>query len=204
MVCLPVPPLARMPEIAEMSAAGSGLSWVAVNLSFSCAKFNNNRQVPPMTPISRRDFLRALSAGAATLPAVSLLASQEGCKQDMGVNPSPVTGQKVTLTLANESALQSAGGSIRRTFDGNNGGNAVLVVRVSESGAADFKTMSVVCTHAGCAVNNPAGGQVRCPCHGSTFGAQAGNFAANLSGPAPSPLQTFPTTFDGSLITISF
>lgn len=108
------------------------------------------------------------------------------------------------LTLANESALQGVGGSIRRSFGGNNGGNAVLVVRVSQSGSAAFKTMSVVCTHAGCAVNNPAGGQVSCPCHGSTFSAQAGNFAANLSGPAPSPLQTFPTTFDGSTITISF
>ena len=122
----------------------------------------------------------------------------------MGVNPSPATGQKVTLTLANESALQSVGGSIRRTFDRNNAGNAVLVVRVSQNGATAFKTMSVVCTHAGCAVNNPAAGQVSCPCHGSTFSAQAGNFAANLSGPAPSPLQTFPTSFDGSLITISF
>jgi Rieske Fe-S protein len=110
----------------------------------------------------------------------------------------------VALTLANESALKSVAGSIRRAFGGNNGGNAVLVVRVSQSGSAAFKTMSVVCTHAGCAVNNPAGGQVLCPCHGSTFSAQSGNFAANLSGPAPSPLQTFPTTFDGSTITISF
>ncbi len=157
-----------------------------------------------MTHISRRDFLQSLSAGTALLAGVSLLASQEGCKEDMGVNPSPVTGQKATLTLANESALQSVGGSIRRMFDGNNGGNAVLVVRVSQSGDAAFKTMSVVCTHAGCAVNNPAGGQVSCPCHGSTFGAQAGNFASNLSGPAPRPLQTYPTTFDGSVITISF
>jgi Rieske Fe-S protein len=154
---------------------------------------------------SRREFLRTATAGAFALGSAVWLAGLEACnKADNGVGPSPLTGQKVTLTLSNEPALQSVGGFIRRVFGNNNGGNEVLVIRLAASGSNAFKTMSVICTHAGCPVNNPSGGQVFCGCHGSTFGAQAGDFGSNLSGPAPSPLQTFQTSFDGSIITVSF
>jgi Rieske Fe-S protein len=160
--------------------------------------------MPSIPPLSRRTFLKS-AAGAVALGSSVVLAGLESCQNpDMGVGPSPLTGRKVTLTLANEPNLQSVGGFIRRTFGSNNGGNEVLVVHVTATGSGAFRTMSVVCTHAGCPVNNPAGGEVFCGCHGSTFGAQAGDFASNLSGPAPSPLQTFQTTFDGSTITIAF
>lgn len=154
---------------------------------------------------SRRDFLKKFSAGVAIAGGAALFANMGSCIfPDSTVDPSPTTGQKVKLTLANEPTLQVVGGFIRRTFGNNNGGNAVLVLRVAQNGTSAFKTMSVICTHAGCAVNNPSGNQVACPCHGSIFGAQNGNFANNLSGPAPSPLQTFQTSFDGSTISISF
>lgn len=156
-------------------------------------------------PSSRREFLRRASVIAIALAGSSFLLNQEACNvPDQTVGPSSTTGQKVTLTLANEAGLKNVGGFIRRTFGGNNDGNDVIVMRLAASGTDAFKTMSVVCTHAGCAVNNPSGGIIQCPCHGSTFGAQAGNFAVNLGGPAPTPLQTFPTTFDGTTITISF
>jgi len=154
---------------------------------------------------SRRDFLRNFWGGIVIAGGGAWIAGLESCNlPDTTVGPSPLTGQKVKLTLANESSLQAVGGFIRRTFGNNNGGNDALVVRVAQSGTSAFKTMSVVCTHAGCAVNNPSGSVVYCSCHGSAFGTQSGNFANNLSGPAPSPLQMFQTSFDGSMITISF
>jgi len=154
---------------------------------------------------SRRHFLKTVTVGVTAMSGMAWLASLEACTSaNNGVSPEPLTGQKVKLTLANEPSLQNVGGFIQRSFGNNtNGNNPVIVVRTASSGAGAFQTMSVICTHAGCAVSNPAGGQVNCPCHGSVFSAQAGNFAAVLGGPAPAPLQTFATAFDGTTITIS-
>ena len=154
---------------------------------------------------SRRDFLKKAAVGMAAIGGTMWLSSLEACNStNNGVAPEPLTGQKVKLTLANEPTLQNVGGFIQRSFGNNtNGNNPVIVVRTAASGIGAFQTMSVICTHAGCSVSNPSGGQVFCPCHGSVFSAQAGNFAAVLGGPAPSSLQTFATTFDGTTITIS-
>lgn len=155
--------------------------------------------------ISRRHFLKTVTVGVTAMSGIAWLASLEACTSaNNGVSPEPSTGQKIKLTLANEPSLQNVGGFILRSFGNNtNGNNPVIVVRTAANGAGAFQTMSVICTHAGCAVGNPMGGQVSCPCHGSVFGAQAGNFASVLGGPAPAPLQTFATTFDGTTITIS-
>jgi len=159
---------------------------------------------PQANDVSRRRFIQTVSAGVLSAGFVAWLAGLESCN-NAATNPgtAPSTGQKVTLTLANESTLQSVGGFVRRTFGGNNGGHPVLVVRTGSSGSGAFRTMSTVCTHAGCLIDNPSGGQCLCECHGSVFGATAGNFSSNLGGPAPGPLQTFATTFDGTTITIS-
>ena len=164
--------------------------------------------LPPtgVSPFSRRRFLKSLSVFAAAATGMLGFSALESCKKadDNGPAAPTATGQKVTLVLANESSLAAVGGFVRRTFGSNNNGSDVLVIRVAQGGSNAFETMSVVCTHAGCAINNPSGGQAQCPCHGSVFGASASNFAANLAGPAPSPLPTFPTTFDGKNITIQF
>jgi Rieske Fe-S protein len=155
---------------------------------------------------SRRNFLKTTTMGLATIGGAVWLASLEACATDTSTNPidASLTGQKVALTLANEPPLQNVGGFIRRTFSNNNGGKAALVIRVASSGTDAFKTMSTICTHAGCDVNNPGGGQLLCPCHGSVFSTQSGDFGRNITGPAPRPLQTFQTTFDGTTITVSF
>ena len=165
----------------------------------------NNITKEQPAEVSRRQFIKTVAVGVTAMGGMAWLATLEACTSaNNGVSPQPPTGQKVKLTLANEPSLQNVGGFIQRSFGNNaNGNNPVIVVRTGSSGTGAFQTMSVVCTHAGCAVNNPSGGQVSCPCHGSVFSAQAGNFAAVLGGPAPSPLQTFPTTFDGTTITIS-
>jgi Rieske Fe-S protein len=135
-----------------------------------------------------------------------LLTILQACsKKNNPVNTPPPTGFVATLTLANEAALQNVGGFVRRNFGSSaNGGNDVIVARLDSVGTDAFGTASVICTHQGCAVNNPSGSTIICPCHGSIYGAQKSDFARNLSGPAPSPLPTFTTTFDGTTITITF
>jgi len=155
---------------------------------------------------SRRRFLKTVSAIAIGATGASMIAALPGCKSpdDSGPEQTPTTGQKVTLALASEASLATVGGFIRRAFGTNNGGKDVIVVRLAATGTAAFKTMSVICTHQGCAVNSPTNGVIGCPCHGSTFGASASNFATVLGGPATTPLQTYATTFDGTIITITF
>jgi cytochrome b6-f complex iron-sulfur subunit len=74
-------------------------------------------------------------------------------------------------------------------------GQPVVVARPSPQRAACF---SAICTHMGCTVQ-PAGGQLRCPCHGSVYSAVTGQV---VSGPAPRPLPRIPVTVhNGEVVT---
>ena len=55
---------------------------------------------------------------------------------------------------------------------------------VSQPTRGDVVAFSAICTHMGCTVA-PAGNQLQCPCHGSTYDLATGE---NTGGPAPSPL----------------
>jgi Rieske Fe-S protein len=156
--------------------------------------------------IDRRTFLQFITIGTAALGSTAWISTLEGCSKNSNpITPPALTGQKISLILANEPDLQNVGGFIRRSFGSNaNGGNEVIVMRFAVSGTGAFATASTICTHQGCAVNNPSGTTITCPCHGSVFGATSNNFATNLSGPAPSPLTTFATAFDGTTVTITF
>ena len=64
------------------------------------------------------------------------------------------------------------------TFDPD---HRLFVVRAED----DFHVVSAVCTHLGCTVQwKQDRNEFACPCHGSRFHADGGNFA----GPAPRPL----------------
>ncbi len=95
----------------------------------------NEKKIIPDSSYSRRNFLKTATMGLATVGGVVWLAGLEACTNDTPTSPGDagLTGQKVALTLANEPALQSLGGFIRRTFSNNNGGKAVLVIRVASS-----------------------------------------------------------------------
>jgi cytochrome b6-f complex iron-sulfur subunit len=69
----------------------------------------------------------------------------------------------------------------------------VLILR-DENG---FRAISAVCTHLGCTVNLMDWG-FSCPCHGSKFNWNGGNFA----GPAPRPLawHALSLAADGQLV----
>jgi Rieske Fe-S protein len=160
-----------------------------------------------LTAASRREFLKsAASAGLTMIWGASLISCLAACGSDEnGVSAdSALTGFKANLTLANETALQTVGGFIRRSFGSQaNGGKEVFVVRTGES---EFKTASTVCTHEPSRSNiqTPSNGRVECSTHGSRYSLQSSNFGAVINPPASRGLQTFVTTFAEGIITIAF
>ncbi|WP_029252661.1 Rieske (2Fe-2S) protein [Paraoerskovia marina] len=56
----------------------------------------------------------------------------------------------------------------------------------------EFRAFSATCTHQGCTVL-PDDGELRCPCHASTFALED---AAVLSGPAPEALASIPVVVE--------
>lgn len=79
-------------------------------------------------------------------------------------------------------------------------GSGVIVdeVVVTQPSAGVFKGFSSTCTHAGCAVNEVAGGTINCPCHGSKFNLD-GTVA---NGPATRPLDAQAVTVQGDSIVL--
>ncbi|HET6731332.1 ubiquinol-cytochrome c reductase iron-sulfur subunit [Mycobacterium sp.] len=79
-------------------------------------------------------------------------------------------------------------------------GSGVVVdeVVVTQPSAGVFKGFSSTCTHAGCAVNEVAGGTINCPCHGSKFNLD-GTVA---NGPATKPLESQAVTVQGDSIVL--
>ena len=71
-------------------------------------------------------------------------------------------------------------------------------VVVTQPSAGVFKGFSSTCTHAGCTVNEIAGGTINCPCHGSKFNLD-GTVA---NGPATKPLKTQAVTVQGDSIVL--
>lgn len=69
-------------------------------------------------------------------------------------------------------------------------GGKIIIARPTQDTVAAF---SAICTHQGCAVV-PAGQQLDCPCHGSTYNATTG---AVITGPAPRPLPTVAVKLSG-------
>ncbi len=69
-------------------------------------------------------------------------------------------------------------------------GAKIIIARPTQNTVAAF---SAICTHQGCAVV-PAGKELDCPCHGSTYNATTG---AVILGPAPRPLPTIAVKLSG-------
>jgi nitrite reductase/ring-hydroxylating ferredoxin subunit len=145
---------------------------------------------------NRRNFMKTIGI----LPVVSgaaIVALCQGCSDS---STSTLTGEIVTVTLANEPNLQSIGGSIRRTFGNNNNGLPVIVIRTAQD---KFRTMSSKCPHEAGSVAAPSGGKAICSKHGAQFGTSEGNFAQNIGGESTSSLQEFITTYNSSTGIIS-
>jgi len=98
----------------------------------------------------------------------------------------------VAVSLDRLPALAAVGGFVAADIEGA----PLILIRRAEDQVAAF---SPVCTHMQCAVSWAADTEVfRCPCHGSIYDKE-GN---PTSGPAPLPLERYPTALKGNKLII--
>lgn len=158
---------------------------------------------------ARRQFLKqgltSLSALAMAGPAASLL---QACSQEGLSSGEPSTGtvgtlpnradNLYTLDLATYPALANPGGSIAVTVLATSGAKTVFVTRVDSSTA---RTVSTICTHAGCTLEpyDPGAQQYTCLCHGSVFNS---NGSVSL-GPAVTALPSYASTLTATGVQVT-
>lgn len=143
----------------------------------------------------RREFLKQAAGAGAGMALTSVLAACASPGASGGTGGGGVRGVDFTLDLRQGpgAALQVTG----RVARVNANGEKLIVTRVSPT---EVVALSSVCTHQGCEVGLPSGGQMACGCHGSRYNAVTG---AVLAGPAIFPLRTFPARIEGDAIIIT-
>jgi thiosulfate dehydrogenase [quinone] large subunit len=137
---------------------------------------------------------QATGAGAG-MALASVLAACASPTAPGSAGGGRTRGVDFTLDLRQSpgAALQASGRAAR--VDAN--GEKLIVIRVSPT---EVVALSSVCTHRGCEVNLPSGGQIACGCHGSRYNAATG---AVLAGPAIFPLRNFPARIEADAIIIT-
>ena len=144
-----------------------------------------DEQVPDHGDGDRRDRFsrrKVLVAGAGTALGASVLAACSG-----GGSASEPT----TASGSSGGGGAAVGGDVLAKVSDVPVGGAISAndtdgkpIIVSQPTQGDVVAFSAICTHMGCTVA-PAGNQLQCPCHGSTYDLATGE---NTGGPAPSPL----------------
>lgn len=150
---------------------------------------------------SRRNFIRATGQVTVLAGVITLGSCLGGCSSSGST--SPLTGNKIILTLTSEPGLQTVGGFVRRVFTGNNGGLPVIVVRTADK---KFQTMSTLCQHENGSVQAPVSNKAICNLHQAQYSIAEGNFGYNIGGQSAPNLQTYVTEFNEGtgIITIAF
>ncbi len=133
--------------------------------------------------VSRRTVL--VNAAGVALGAGVLASCASGRSTPAAGTPktsSPAEGAGSGGASGGEPLAQLAdvpvGGAVSAT---DAAGKPVIVAQPTKGTVVAF---SAICTHMGCTVA-PAGGILKCPCHGSTYDLATGE---NTGGPAPKPL----------------
>ena len=135
---------------------------------------------------SARLSRRSVLIGTAAVAGVGVLAacSPSGGSPSDTTTPGGSSGGLVAL------ADVPVGGAVAAT---NAAGEPVIIAQPEAGTVVGF---SAICTHQGCTVA-PDGAELKCPCHGSVYDAATG---ANVSGPAPRPLDAFNVKVDGDQV----
>ncbi|GHB48622.1 QcrA and Rieske domain-containing protein [Mongoliitalea lutea] len=145
---------------------------------------------------ARRAFLK--KSGAFAVMSVFGVGFFTGCSDDTEPGtPSAPVGDSIqfsngilTIDLSQASQLSNAGGWVLVTQA------RVLVANI---GSNQFTALTSVCTHSGCDRNWSFSNNVFvCSCHNSRFNPDG----SVINGPAARPLQSFPITRDGNILTI--
>ncbi|MEV4637138.1 Rieske (2Fe-2S) protein [Actinoplanes sp. NPDC049548] len=154
---------------------------------------------------------RVVLVGAGALGAGCLLAACGTDTSGTGTTAGANGGDFSNNPVPAGSKGANAGGTGSDSGDSSGGGETLVAVAdVPEGGGiikgdyvitqpekGTFKAFSKVCTHQGCPVNKVDGGNILCPCHGSSFSITDGSPTA---GPAKKPLPETKVKVDGDNI----
>jgi Rieske Fe-S protein len=140
--------------------------------------------------ISRRQFVKTTSAGAA---AIALLSGSDAMAG--WFDPKPIDPITLDLTKPENAVLRTVGGALKvsNTSDKH---KPIIVIRSSDTEVVAFSSK---CTHDGCEISLPVKGTMVCPCHDSQFDTKG----AATKGPARKNLKSFSATLAGDVLTIT-
>ncbi|MHA6757589.1 QcrA and Rieske domain-containing protein [Streptacidiphilus sp. PAMC 29251] len=134
---------------------------------------------------------RAALAGACACGLLTACGANRGTAA-ANTDPSP-TGTATGGPQPVQTSRIPVGGAIVVMVD------AIYPVVVARPSRTGFTAHTAVCTHQGCVVKPGQGLELDCPCHGSRYNAATGQV---LGGPATRPLQPWPFTVQGEVLTL--
>lgn len=152
---------------------------------------------------TRRIFVRT-AAGAVILtdlvtigcggPSVADLDGGDGTPTPSPIPTVTPNGNLLTFALTDHPQLENIGGQAYGYVE-----SIQLNVLVARVDTTTFVAVNPQCTHRGCSVTYQTNNtRFNCGCHNANFSTSG----AVISGPAPAPLDSFPATFDGAIVTV--
>jgi cytochrome b6-f complex iron-sulfur subunit len=150
---------------------------------------------PPSDDGSRNTISRRTFLGSSALVVLPTLCG--GCASERAsvIDLPAVVNNTIVLSLDEFPDLVAVGGSVLGKASGH--ASPIVIAHVEDG---RFAVLDATCTHMQCTVTyNALNLTLDCPCHESTYELDG----RVIGGPAPRPLRTFATSFDGTNLTIT-